>query len=93
LARPSIDPTHDAPHAIERGTVQRLLEVKRGGLENLGAKLAARGQDHPLRTRLARRYDRGPRRRIRGGPPRDVQNHERGLCRFGTDPHAQGDGP
>jgi hypothetical protein len=31
LARPSIDPAQDALHAIERGAVQRLLEV--GGLK------------------------------------------------------------
>jgi hypothetical protein len=27
LARPSVDPAHDALHAIERGAVQGLLEV------------------------------------------------------------------
>jgi hypothetical protein len=31
LARPPIDPAHDALHAIERGAVQRLLEVKLEG--------------------------------------------------------------
>jgi hypothetical protein len=41
LARPSVDPAHDALHAIERGAVQGLLEVggskegwARGGAES-----------------------------------------------------------
>jgi hypothetical protein len=38
LARPPIDPAHDALHAIERRAVQRLLELKREGLEKLGLK-------------------------------------------------------
>jgi hypothetical protein len=33
LARPSIDPAHDALHAIERGAVQGLLAI--GGLKKV----------------------------------------------------------
>jgi hypothetical protein len=37
LARPPIDPAHDALHAIERGAVQGLLEVKRVAASNFFA--------------------------------------------------------
>jgi hypothetical protein len=50
MARPSVDPAHDALHAIERGAVQGLLEV--GRVESSGVKVAARRRNYPLRTRL-----------------------------------------
>jgi hypothetical protein len=42
LARPQIDPAHDALHAIERSAVQRLLEMTTLGLS---ADSDARGSD------------------------------------------------